>query len=119
MLALMLILLPAAGEEMMFRGFLQGYCSRFFGRTLGLLLPAVLFAMRHHPSDIYFGHLNHASPAAWANRFTQLYRGALVFGFARESRFDLGDMADAHCRPRHDPRHRPTVESIHTLRQSL
>jgi len=32
------------------------------------------------PSDIYFGHLNHASPAAWANRFTQLYLGALVFG---------------------------------------
>jgi membrane protease YdiL (CAAX protease family) len=26
MLTLMLLLLPAAGEEMMFRGFLQGYC---------------------------------------------------------------------------------------------
>ena len=83
LLALMLLFLPAVGEEMMFRGFLQGYCTRFFGKSVGLLLPAVLFAMRHHPSDIYFGFLNHASPAAWANRFTQLYLGALVFGFVR------------------------------------
>jgi len=65
----MLLVLPAACEEMMFRGFLQGYCTRLFGSAAGLLLPAVLFAVRHHPSDIYFGLLNHASAAAWANRF--------------------------------------------------
>jgi len=69
LLTVMLLVLPAACEEMMFRGFLQGYCTRLFGSAAGLLLPAVLFAVRHHPSDIYFGLLNHASAAAWANRF--------------------------------------------------
>jgi membrane protease YdiL (CAAX protease family) len=83
MLTLMLLFLPAAGEEMMFRGFLQGYCTRFYGSVVGLLLPAVLFAARHHPSDVYFGRLHPASAAAWANRFVQLYLGALILGFVR------------------------------------
>ena len=83
MLTVMLLLLPAAGEEMMFRGFVQGYGTRFFGPAVGLLLPAVLFAMRHHPSDIYFGLLHHASPAAWANRLVQLYAAGLIFGLVR------------------------------------
>jgi membrane protease YdiL (CAAX protease family) len=82
-MAIMLLLLPAAGEEMMFRGFLQGYCTRLYGSVVGLLVPAVLFAARHHPSDIYFGRLQHASAAAWANRFVQLYLGALMLGFVR------------------------------------
>ena len=79
----MLLLLPAAGEEMMFRGFLQGYCTRLLGWAAGLLIPAVLFAARHHPSDVYFGRLDHASSAAWANRFLQLYLCALILGFVR------------------------------------
>jgi membrane protease YdiL (CAAX protease family) len=83
MLTLMLLFLPAAGEEMMFRGFLQGYCTRLYGSVVGILLPAVLFAARHHPSDVYFGRLHHASAAAWANRFVQLYLGALILGFVR------------------------------------
>lgn len=83
LLTLMLLFVPAAGEEMMFRGFLQGYCTRLYGSVVGLLLPAVLFAARHHPSDVYFGRLNHASAAAWANRFVQLYVGALILGFVR------------------------------------
>jgi membrane protease YdiL (CAAX protease family) len=80
----MLLLLPAAGEEMMFRGFLQGYCTRLLGRAAGLLIPAVLFAARHHPSDVYFGRLHHASLAAWANRFLQLYVCALILGLVRQ-----------------------------------
>jgi membrane protease YdiL (CAAX protease family) len=83
MLTLMLLFLPAAGEEMMFRGFLQGYCTRLYGSVVGILLPAVLFAARHHPSDVYFGRLHHASEAAWANRFVQLYLFALILGFVR------------------------------------
>lgn len=82
-MAVMLLLLPAACEEMMFRGFLQGYCTRFFGRVVGLLLPAVLFAWRHHPSDVYFGRLQDASLPAWANRFVQLYLLALILGYVR------------------------------------
>jgi membrane protease YdiL (CAAX protease family) len=82
-MALGVLVLPAACEEMMFRGFLQGYCTRLFGRAIGILLPAALFAVRHHPSDIYFARLQHASLAAWANRLVQLYGVAFIFGFVR------------------------------------
>jgi membrane protease YdiL (CAAX protease family) len=47
-------------------------------------VTAVLFAFRHHPSDIYFGLLNHASALAWVNRFVGLYALAFIFGFVRE-----------------------------------
>jgi membrane protease YdiL (CAAX protease family) len=80
---LMLLLLPAAGEEMMFRGFLQTSLTRRFGGVVGLLLPALLFGLRHHPSDIYFGVLQNASGAAWANRLLQLYTTAIVLGIVR------------------------------------
>lgn len=83
-MALMLLFLPAAGEEMMFRGMLQSYITRLDGRWVGICVAAVLFAVRHHPSDIYFGLLNHASLAAWINRFVGLYLGGFIFCFIRE-----------------------------------
>lgn len=83
-MALMLLFLPAAGEEMMFRGMLQSYITRLSGRWAGICIAAVLFAVRHHPSDIYFGLLNHASLGAWINRFVGLYLVAFIFCFVRD-----------------------------------
>lgn len=83
MLALMLLVFPAAGEEMMFRGLLQSKLTHYFGTAIGVILPALLFGLRHHPSDFYFAGLQHASAAAWANRLLQLYGGALIFGLVR------------------------------------
>ena len=82
-MALMLLVLPAAGEEMMFRGMLQSYLTRFSGKVVGIAVPAILFAVRHHPSDVYFARLNHASAAAWLNRFVGLYALAFILGFVR------------------------------------
>ncbi len=82
-MTLMLLALPAMGEETMFRGFLQTRFTAMYGSALGILLPAVLFAVRHHPSDVYFGAVNHVPLAGWANRGVQLYLGAVMFGLVR------------------------------------
>ena len=83
MLTLHLLIVPALGEEMMFRGFLQTRLTTLYGAWIGILLPAALFALRHHPSDIYFGLVNHVPPEAWLNRALQLYGGAVIFGLVR------------------------------------
>ncbi len=80
---LMLLIFPALGEETMFRGFLQTRLTATYGPATGILVPAVLFAVRHHPSDIYFGILNHVPLAGWLNRGIQLYLGAIIFGLVR------------------------------------
>lgn len=80
---LMLLIFPALGEETMFRGFLQTRLTATYGSTVGVLAPAVLFAIRHHPSDVYFGVLNHVPLAGWLNRGVQLYLGAAIFGLVR------------------------------------
>lgn len=80
---LILLIFPALGEETMFRGFLQTRLTAIYGTIAGILVPAVLFAIRHHPSDIYFGIINHVPPAGWANRAVQLYLGAIIFGLVR------------------------------------
>lgn len=82
-LTLMLLVLPALGEETMFRGFLQTRLTTMYGAAAGILIPAVLFAIRHHPSDIYFGIVNHVPASGWANRGVQLYVGAVIFGLVR------------------------------------
>jgi membrane protease YdiL (CAAX protease family) len=82
-LTLHLLIFPALGEEMMFRGFLQTRLTGLYGPTAGILLPAVLFAIRHHPSDIYFGLVNQVPLPGWLNRAVQLYLGAVLFGIVR------------------------------------
>ncbi len=82
-MTLMLLIMPALGEETMFRGFLQTRLTAMYGAATGVLVPAVLFAIRHHPSDIYFGVVNHVPLAGWANRGIQLYLGAVIFGLVR------------------------------------
>jgi len=80
---LILLIFPALCEETMFRGFLQTRLTAMYGTIAGILVPAALFAIRHHPSDIYFGIINHVPPAGWANRAVQLYFGAIIFGLVR------------------------------------
>ena len=80
---LMLVACPALGEETMFRGFLQPRLAAVWGTAAGVLATAALFALRHHPSDIYFGVINGVPLAGWVNRAVQLYGGAIVFGLVR------------------------------------
>ncbi len=82
-MAIYLLVLIPAGEETMHRGFLQRGFTDAYGGTLGVLIPALLFGLRHLPSDIYFGWLHHSPPAAYINRFFQLYVGAIIWGLAR------------------------------------
>ena len=82
-LAIYLVVLTPAGEETMHRGFLQRGFTDAFGGTIGVLIPAILFGLRHLPSDLYFGWMHHSPPVAYINRFLQLYLGALIWGLAR------------------------------------
>ena len=80
---LILLIFPALGEETMFRGFLQTRLTAIYGKIAGILVPAALFAIRHHPTDIYFGIVNHTPLAGWANRAFQLYIFAIILGLVR------------------------------------
>jgi len=68
------------GEEVMFRGYVQTGIGRRYGKKEGLLVGALLFSLRHHPADLYWG----APLAQWVSRLLQLYIGALVFGWIRQ-----------------------------------
>jgi membrane protease YdiL (CAAX protease family) len=52
-LLLTLWLVSTLGEEIMFRGYLQTGFSQRFGPFAGLLVAALLFALRHTPADLY------------------------------------------------------------------
>ena len=83
-LALLLValwLVTALGEEIMFRGYMQTGLTERYGLAVGLLLPALLWGMRHHPADLYWGW--GAPMAQWVSRLGQLYLGALIFGLMR------------------------------------
>lgn len=69
------------GEEIMFRGYMQTGLTERYGLAVGLLLPAVLWGLRHHPADLYWGW--GAPLAQWLSRLGQLYLGALIFGLVR------------------------------------
>ncbi|HEX6384501.1 MAG TPA: type II CAAX endopeptidase family protein [Anaerolineae bacterium] len=68
------------GEEAMFRGWMQTQLEAQGRIWLSVLLPALLFGLRHLPLDLYEGH---AGLAAWAVRLLELYGLALVLGFIR------------------------------------
>lgn len=83
LLFLQLLLLTPIAEEMMFRGFLQTKITELYNAKTGIWLTAVLFALRHHPSDIFFGIINNVPLQGWLNRLVQLYGGALIFSLVR------------------------------------
>lgn len=68
------------GEEGMFRGWMQTQLEASGPTWLSILLPALLFGLRHLPLDLYTGH---AGLAGWAARLLELYGWALVLGLIR------------------------------------
>ena len=80
-LLLALWLITPLSEEIMFRGYLQTGFGQRYGPLTGLLVAALLFALRHTPADLYWGW---ASPGQqWASRLLQLGCAALVLGWIR------------------------------------
>ena len=69
-----------AGEEGMFRGWMQTQLEARGPTWFSILLPALLFGLRHLPLDLYTGH---AGQAGWAVRLLQLYGLALIMGLIR------------------------------------
>ncbi len=80
-LLLTLWLVTTLGEEIMFRGYLQTGFSQRYGPLVGLLVAALLFALRHTPADLYWGW--GAPLQQWASRLLQLGCAALVLGWVR------------------------------------
>jgi membrane protease YdiL (CAAX protease family) len=80
-LLLALWLVSTLGEEIMFRSYLQTGFGQRFGPLAGLLIAALLFALRHTPADLYWGR--GAPPQQWASRLLQLALAALVLGWVR------------------------------------
>ena len=79
----LLLVLTAAAEETMFRGWIQTTLTQDYGVWVGIGITALLFRIRHMPMDLYAGLSQHASTPAWVSRMLQLYIGAMVFGFVR------------------------------------
>lgn len=69
-----------AGEEGMFRGWMQTQLEARGPVWLSVLLPALLFGLRHLPLDLYEGH---AGLVGWTARFLELYGLALIMGLIR------------------------------------
>lgn len=80
-LLLTLWLVTTLGEEIMFRGYLQTGFSQRSGPLGGLLIAALLFALRHTPADLYWGW--GAPFQQWTSRLLQLAIAALVLGWVR------------------------------------
>jgi membrane protease YdiL (CAAX protease family) len=77
------VLVTVAGEETMFRGWIQTQTGQRYGPWLGLLMGALLFGLRHLPADLFYAQIWHATPQMWLSRQVQLYLGALCLGLAR------------------------------------
>lgn len=82
-LLVLLLVLTAAAEETMFRGYLQTTLTRDYGAWVGIGITALLFGLRHLPMDLYGGLSQHVPASAWVSRMLQLYIGAIIFGAAR------------------------------------
>jgi membrane protease YdiL (CAAX protease family) len=81
LLLVALWLITTLGEEIMFRGYMQTGLTERYGLAVGLLIPALLFGLRHLPADLYWGW--GAPMSQWVSRLGQLYLGALLFGLLR------------------------------------
>jgi membrane protease YdiL (CAAX protease family) len=83
MLIILLLVITAAGEETMFRGYIQMELAQSYGALIGVIGTAFLFGLRHLPMDLYNGITQHAPLSAWTSRMLQLYLFALFLGIAR------------------------------------
>ena len=77
------VLITVGGEETMFRGWIQTQVGHRYGVWLGVLVGAVLFALRHLPADLFYAQVWHATPQMWLSRLLQLYLVAVILGLAR------------------------------------
>jgi membrane protease YdiL (CAAX protease family) len=77
------MVVTVAGEETMFRGFIQTQFGQRYGAAAGILLAAILFGLRHLPNDLFFSHIWQATPPMWLARLSQLYATAILLGLVR------------------------------------
>jgi membrane protease YdiL (CAAX protease family) len=77
------IIFTVAGEETMFRGWIQTQVGKRYGVWAGLCMAAILFGLRHLPADFFYGQIWQATPQMWLSRQLDLYLGALCLGLAR------------------------------------
>jgi membrane protease YdiL (CAAX protease family) len=77
------VTLTVAGEETMFRGWIQTQLGERYGVWIGLLAGMVLFGLRHLPADLFYARAWQATPQMWLSRQLQLYLLALFLGLAR------------------------------------
>ncbi|MDZ7332710.1 MAG: CPBP family intramembrane metalloprotease [candidate division KSB1 bacterium] len=77
------LIITVAGEETMFRGWIQTQLAGRYGAWIGLSVSAVLFGLRHLPADIFYAQIWQATPNMWLSRQLQLYIGAICLGLAR------------------------------------
>jgi membrane protease YdiL (CAAX protease family) len=77
------VVLTVAGEETMFRGWIQTQTGKRYGAWVGLLAGAILFGLRHLPADLFYAQVWQATPQMWLARQVQLYLVALCLGLAR------------------------------------
>ena len=80
---LVFVIITVAGEETMFRGWIQTQVGSRYGTWAGLFLAVLLFGLRHLPADIFYARIWEATPRMWLARQLQLYVGAVCFGLAR------------------------------------
>lgn len=80
---LVFVLITVAGEETMFRGWIQTQVGCRYGVWLGILMSVVLFGLRHLPADVFYAQVWHATPQMWLSRQLQLYLVAMCLGLAR------------------------------------
>jgi membrane protease YdiL (CAAX protease family) len=76
-------IVTVAGEETVFRGWIQTQVGQCCGDWIGLLLGALLFGLRHLPADLFYARVWQATPRMWLSRQVQLYLLALCLGLAR------------------------------------
>jgi membrane protease YdiL (CAAX protease family) len=82
------VALRSAGEEVLFRGFLQGVVRNRFGRTAGIWVQAVLFLLLHLP-------LLAVSPLLWPILAVQLLTG-LALGWLRARHDSIAPAIGVH-----------------------
>lgn len=77
------VIFTVAGEETMFRGWIQTQMGQHYGTWIGLLIGMLLFGLRHLPADLFYARAWQATPQMWLSRQLQLYLLALCLGLAR------------------------------------
>ena len=56
------VIITIAGEETMFRGWIQTQTGKRYGVWVGLLIGVVLFGLRHLPADLFYAQIRQATP---------------------------------------------------------